>query len=44
MVKNWLEIADENWQMGYMKRWVGDDTMFSKVIEKLGLKSINLLS
>ena len=38
MVKDWLEIADENWQMGYMKRWVGDDTMFSKVIEKLGVK------
>ena len=38
MVKNWLEIADENWQMGYMKRWVGDDTMFSKVIDKLGVQ------
>ena len=33
MVKNWLEIADENWQMGYMKRWVGDTTMFSNIIK-----------
>ncbi len=33
MVKNWLEIADENWQMGYMKRWIGDTTMFSNIIK-----------
>ena len=38
MTKDWLGIADEMWQLAYMKRWVGDDTMFSKVIEELGVE------
>lgn len=38
MTKDWLGIAEEMWQLAYMKRWVGDDTMFSKVIDKLGVK------
>jgi hypothetical protein len=34
---DWLNVANEMWQLARMKRWVGDDISFSDVLNKFGI-------
>lgn len=35
---SWLEVANEIWQLARMKRFVGDDVLFSDVLTKFGIE------